>query len=630
MDYRVVNKKIMPLSYLFIILFSISLSTNSWALYSDVYDRELNKLVQINPEKALKIASKRLKSAYSDDDKLVAIFYLADSYNMLNQFSQYKDLLEKGLTLAKKLNNSLFIFEFTRFRVFQYEMDGEYLKALNLANENHQMALKLEDDRLIAISLRVRGKMHLNIDDNQSALSDLEKSIEIFKKHHDKTNLSNSYNTLAIIYEYFGDYENSIKFYKESLVADDNSNYDNATVYYNIGASYLELHNYDTALEYFEKTINSAKKVKDLYTINFAKSGIADTYLEQGKYDKAKVLYLSTLKDFEKDNDVQMLFNINLSLVKASIMANDFEQAQYYMSQAELYSATLDSTLSKNNILIRKVQLFKAQKKWMEAFNALVKQHELENELNAINKDKIIEELKVKFNAQFDQKKMMLLEQKNNLQQDLIYQHKTRTKYLQVIVALVGFLLLGTFYAFLVQKRQRKHLYKLSTTDSLTQAYNRRYIVDYLKEMHSKRNVDGFSYSVIMIDLDFFKSINDTYGHEMGNKILIVFTNIVKKHVTNIGKIGRIGGEEWLIVLSKLGKKEIEYLLSQIRKEYNTQKPDSLPSDSHLNFSSGILLKCEHFQDYDKILNEVDKALYKAKTNGRGQDFFISSKKSNE
>ncbi len=620
------NKKTFGLAqfgYLLLIVLFLNITTNCWATYSSVYNKELEHLVQTQPRQVLKVATKSLNNVNDDKSKLVALFYIADAYNMLNNYSKIDEFANQGLLLAQQTNNQRFIFEFTYFKIFQLELSGDYHGAFQLANTNAQRAKSLADERLIATALTVRGQMYLNLGNHQFALRDVEEAIEIFKRNNDNKNMSNAFNTLAIIYADFNDFENSIKFYKESLKSTTGKNFDTSTIYYNLGSSYIELNQYDKALEYYRKTIDAASLVNDNYTKTFAENGIADIYLKKDKFDKAIALYLKTLKLFSQDNDIQMLFNVNLSLAQAYIGKKDFDRAKKYLSRSKKYSSTLNIDFSRLNFLKIRERFYESQQLWDKAYTALKKRINLENTIYQSNKEKLVEELKIKYNARFDQEKMKLLQQQNNLQESLILQGKEKNNYLVIIIGLGALIFLVTFIAFLIQKKQRKKLYILSTTDSLTNTYNRRYIISYLKALMSKKpTIQDFA--IVMIDLDYFKKVNDTYGHEIGNQVLKHFANTVKQHLAKGEIIGRIGGEEWLVILNNQKDEEIRQVLKSIRKNYQQNKPASISKDCQLNFSSGIIRQAHNYPNYDQILNDVDKALYKAKNSGRGTDCFYT------
>ncbi len=610
--------------HLLLIVLFLNITTSCWATYSSVYNKELEHLVQTQPRQALEVAKKSLINANDNKSKLLALFYITDAYNMLNNYLKIDEFANQGLLLAQKTNNQRFIFEFTYFKIFQLELSGDYHGALQLANSNVKRAKTLTDERLLGMGLTVRGQMYLNLGNHQFALRDVEQAIQIFKNNNDEKNISYAFNTLAIIYADFDDFENSIKFYKESLKAFTVNSFDQSTVFYNMGSAYVELKQYNTALEYYKMAIDSAKVFNDEFTITFSKNGIADTYLKQEKYDDAIKIYHTTIKLFQQINDIQMLFNVNLSLAQAYIGKKDFDRAEKHLSRAEKYSSTLNIDVSQLNLLKTREHFYELQELWDKAYATLKQRADLENTNFQTNKEKFVEELKIKYNARFDQEKMKLLQQQNNLQESLISQGKEKNNYLVIIIGLGALIFLFTFIAFLIQKKQRKNLYILSTTDSLTNTYNRRYIISYLKDLMSKKPTTQ-DFAIVMIDLDYFKRINDTYGHEIGNQVLIHFANTVKQHLEKGEIIGRIGGEEWLMILNNQKDEEIRQVLESIRKNYQQNKPASISKDCQLNFSSGIIRQAHNYPNYDQILNDVDKALYKAKNSGRGTDCFYNS-----
>lgn len=163
-------------------------------------------------------------------------------------------------------------------------------------------------------------------------------------------------------------------------------------------------------------------------------------------------------------------------------------------------------------------------------------------------------------------------------------------------------------------KKSNKQLHHTSITDELTGLYNRRFIIDILNEIidHNKINHT----SLIMLDIDYFKNINDTYGHSVGDEVLqrigkILLSNNINKH-----HISRIGGEEFLILTqSKLNHieeaEEIRGLIEMLKwREENLKVTVSLGVHSLTSDDS-----------LESALKSVDSALYEAKNNGRNQVF---------
>ena len=161
-----------------------------------------------------------------------------------------------------------------------------------------------------------------------------------------------------------------------------------------------------------------------------------------------------------------------------------------------------------------------------------------------------------------------------------------------------------------------------SRKDPLTELYNRRYFTELLNSeiSRSKRFKRGFS--LLMLDIDHFKSINDKFGHACGDVALIAFSNIVSKSLREVDTISRWGGEEFLILLPELPKEAAMIVAEKIRKNIEdlevTYKADliKLTVSIGLGHFSGDAIEMNTMSN---MINKVDQRLYKAKHTGRNR-----------
>ncbi|MBU1928135.1 GGDEF domain-containing protein [bacterium] len=164
---------------------------------------------------------------------------------------------------------------------------------------------------------------------------------------------------------------------------------------------------------------------------------------------------------------------------------------------------------------------------------------------------------------------------------------------------------------------QVKTLEETSNLDSLTKVYNRRALTSYLEEICSKKNIN-YELHLLIMDIDDFKMINDTYGHVAGDKILIFLANILKKTLRDGDKIFRYGGEEFIIILNRIDtmhcKNITNRLLELVRKNKLIYKGQNI----QITMSMGAS-KYKENDTPDTLLARADKALYKAKHSGKNQ-----------
>ena len=125
--------------------------------------------------------------------------------------------------------------------------------------------------------------------------------------------------------------------------------------------------------------------------------------------------------------------------------------------------------------------------------------------------------------------------------------------------------------------------------------------------------------SVIMIDMDHFKTINDTLGHQAGDKVLVAVSTLLRECARNIDVVGRWGGEEFLIICPDISQKKLENLAEQIREGIENLEV----CDDRVITASFGLAHYEDGNDINAVITRADNALYRAKKNGRNRVVLI-------
>lgn len=168
-------------------------------------------------------------------------------------------------------------------------------------------------------------------------------------------------------------------------------------------------------------------------------------------------------------------------------------------------------------------------------------------------------------------------------------------------------------------EKYSKKLQMQATTDTLTGLANRRKITELLKEEIKKLEEDNNNnFNIIMLDIDFFKKVNDNYGHPMGDEVIKKVSNHMQDKVGSEGVVGRFGGEEFLTILYNNNIQEAALLANQIRSDIESKKIEFEGKQISVTVSMGIACSSETVI-YQELLNKADERLYKAKENGRNQ-----------
>jgi two-component system cell cycle response regulator len=163
-------------------------------------------------------------------------------------------------------------------------------------------------------------------------------------------------------------------------------------------------------------------------------------------------------------------------------------------------------------------------------------------------------------------------------------------------------------------------LEQMALTDELTGLPNRRAIKDWAKRQISGAKRHGFSIWVVIADLDHFKYVNDTHGHEAGDTVLKTFGEILQTHTRQCDMCARIGGEEFLLVLTHVAQEGAQLVINRIRERFHAQTFLFGNREVVVTASFGITgIHLGESQDLDRLIAQADKALYEAKRLGRNR-----------
>ena len=182
------------------------------------------------------------------------------------------------------------------------------------------------------------------------------------------------------------------------------------------------------------------------------------------------------------------------------------------------------------------------------------------------------------------------------------------------------FIILGFIYRQYEMNRYAKKLLYLSQTDLLTGLYNRTKIDQALNDEMTRAKRNGYEFSILLFDVDFFKKVNDTFGHQMGDKVLISLAKSAKESLRTYDIIGRWGGEEFLVLCPECGNQEAMIVAERLRK--SVEEADSPTQCAH-TISIGVATMQQDDTPHT-LVSRADDALYQAKHQGRNQVCRIS------
>lgn len=170
-------------------------------------------------------------------------------------------------------------------------------------------------------------------------------------------------------------------------------------------------------------------------------------------------------------------------------------------------------------------------------------------------------------------------------------------------------------------RRARDAAMLAAITDPLTELPNRRFVFERLQALLAQAQAAGRPLTVVLIDLDEFKAINDQHGHAVGDQVLVGFSQRLAQSVRQRDAVGRIGGEEFLLVLTDTGHEGALRVINELRSLFATDTLPHLPPGVRIGFSTGIA-QADANDTADSLWQRADRGLYRAKDGGRGHDVF--------
>mgnify|MGYP000094093776 CR=1 FL=1 len=170
------------------------------------------------------------------------------------------------------------------------------------------------------------------------------------------------------------------------------------------------------------------------------------------------------------------------------------------------------------------------------------------------------------------------------------------------------------------QKRLEQKLERLSITDELTGLYNLRYLLMKLDECAAETERYGATFSVASLDIDYFKSVNDRWGHPTGDRVLQGIAELLCQRTRRADIVARTGGEEFIVLMPRTGPDDARHLMETLRSELAEKvfTSDS-GNDFSVTLSAGVASWSEHTGTVSHLLSACDQSLYAAKHAGRNR-----------
>ena len=424
--------------------------------------------------------------------------------------------------------------------------------------------------------------------------------------------------TYGAIYGYMKDYEQSIEYYQKALNTYERLNYPAhvSEAIYGIAATYRYWQKYELSIRYFE-----LYQEKLTYTPNtdisfFSAYGLGMTLAEKGDCLKAidvinHALTLNGLIDYNAELYKQQ--------VHCFITMGELDQAQTSLTKAENIFMSLPELVGTEwqlEVIKLAAELAHARNNDSVAFQLSRQYYEKYNKLQVKNSSTRLTSARAAMENERKYIEQALTQQREKvtaLEKESMNQQELQNIYLWIFILCSGVIVITVIT---IQYINNKKMYAVSIKDPLSNLFNRRYIFEYLSDYLKGTLIEKTELSVILLDIDDFKAVNDEFGHPFGDVVIKQIADICHEVFRNEDIIGRIGGEEFLCILPRTHEKQCkviaERLLKKISKQTYLKKPGL-----QVTVSIGIATFSEVSSSSETLYLHADAALYQAKRNGK-------------
>ncbi|MBR9728389.1 diguanylate cyclase [Shewanella intestini] len=607
---------------------TIKLTKQGQQLFALFHQRETEPVKTLNSvEKFLSTVTDSSPPAYQalslrikhdilvNEGKLDAAEKVADEFVFLGAKSRKKWIVAEALTLKAILS----------------ARRGHAEVAYNLINQAVDLAEQTHYDRLLSRALNARGVLYSRRLKYEDAVKDYQRAISLVDSNASIGYLSKLYSNISVVYSRVKEWGKAIEYNMQAIdvaLKSTHTSYEHLVVLYaNASELMLEVNDLAQAELFNEKTTVVAEKSGNTKLIIHALWTQASLLMKQKQHLQAKPLVQRCLK-LAKNMPDPMLYNqCLLGMGEIEFVLGELAPAQQH-GQAALKAFEM---IENKALALRSHQLladiFQQTQEYPKAIHHLTEYYEGTQKVLFENREAQMFELQEKFENEINVEKIALLTAENNLKESTLERNKLREKFwLLLFVCIVMFSgWLFQRYRQHVQRIRRlsssnKDLFNQSNIDALTNIYNRRYVEDVV--IQSSASLSSPYFSVLMLDCDFFKRVNDTHGHDVGDEVLKACAMRLSGQIRDTDVLARWGGEEFIILLGLDSPTLPTEVLARMNQAIANKAMETTDVSIDMTVSIGATLpvtKKHLTSHWHELKISADKALYQAKAKGRNR-----------
>jgi diguanylate cyclase (GGDEF)-like protein len=477
--------------------------------------------------------------------------------------------------------------------------------------------------RLLALALALRGEQNGARGLYAAAISDLKEAYQLELEHGSARRQINVLGAIANLYadRSVKDYANALVYYGKVLAANEAAGdvQGQATALFNLGSTLESQDKLEEALQYLQRALELDRKRGVSADIAFDEKAVAVVLSKLGRHADALRLLADVERRYGKDVAPFDLAALRLSRGVALKRAGRYTQALPDIEAARAFFLAQNNARFLEKIHDERAQVLAALGNWREAFNARGEYQAVHQKLQDQVLDERTARLRVLFDTEQKQRQNEALARENELAQRELRsaQAVRRWQMAALLLSLAGIVALALMMAR--QVKLARTMRDLALTDELTRLPNRRHFLALAQASLAHAQNSGGTLAMAGLDIDFFKKVNDTYGHGAGDVLLQRVAHALRAAVRPSDSVGRMGGEEFSALLRDAAPDQAREIAERMRAAVQALDCSDIAPELKPTISIGLSQLGGKDDRLDSLCKRADDALYRAKENGRNR-----------
>jgi len=547
-----------------------------------------------------------------------------------------------------------------------YILQGKFHLAKKTASDGLSLTLELSSPNVLSTKLLYnRGFAYESIGDIALATKDYESGLALAKTFHNEVLIAQGLVNLGAIYYLTDRYENSLialnDAYNIAKKTDDEEL--KGAVNSELGILYANLNRNKQAMVYYQQSYEHYKNANQTMLSLNSLVNIGLTHIDDKEYEQAISVYKTIIYESKGFVFNQIIYSTYLGLSWA-ILKQEIPNSKQYMQnieqydielqysedeafilfELERYDEVLESIARVESMLVKhmplshskmqtRINIIDLQSKTYAKLGRYQQAYELQEKrlvstriLRDEKESQSVAEIRLILESKEADLQKKVLENKQELQKISLLEAEKRHKKQKLYLLYIAVVALILAWLLVKLARGQHQLYQISSVDMLTGIANRRELMKKGQKLFQHAKSKKTDFSVLIIDIDNFKKINDQFGHNHGDVVLKKVVNLGKTLMRKTDVFGRFGGEEFIVFLPNTSTVQAKIIAERYRQSvddyaWEVNSPSKVPLDVSISIGVANSIDFIHDEsaDLSTVINKADILLYEAKEQGRNR-----------